>query len=387
MASNGVGKQQQIAVFGESGSGKTVLLSTFYGMAQESSFKKASRFEVLADDIGQGTRLHQNFLKMKNANERPVSNSFSSTSYGFSIKRRLAADPKPKATEDLRVTWHDYPGQWFSEDPGTEEENARRILTFRALLGSDVAVLLIDGAKLAANAGEEDRYLKALFTMFRNGLVKLRDDLLDEGKPLTRFPRIWILGLSKADLLPDLDATGLKEIVVEKAGAEMIELRDTLASLVEMPEALSVGEDFVLLSSAKFEPTRIDVTARTGVDLILPMTAVLPFDRLVKWANLARRGSKVANDLARAAIPVAVVLAPGVKALSRLGKFAGPIGFIATFASTALATGLAEADGGFFQKLEDQADKNHDFLAAVLAGFGGDLQRAEDAGVLLRSHK
>lgn len=385
MASNGVGKQQQIAVFGESGSGKTVLLSSFYGMAQESSFKNASQFEIFADDNGQGTRLHQNFLKMKKANERPATTRFAATSYAFSIKRRRASNPTSKPAEDLRLIWHDYPGEWFSEDPSTDEENVRRISTFRALLGSDVALLLVDGEKLAANAGEEDRYLKALFTMFRNGLVNLRDDLLDEGKPLTRFPRIWILGLSKADVLPDLDVAGLKEIVVEKAGAELIELRDTLASLVEMPEALSVGEDFVLLSSARFEPDRIDVTERTGVNLILPMAAVLPFDRFVKWANRARRGSKLANDLARAALPVAVVLAPGIKTFSRLGRFAGPVGAIASFAATALAKTLDEADGGVFQKIEDRATKNHEFLTAVLAGFGGDLQRAEEAGVLLRS--
>ena len=57
--------EQHIAVFGESGSGKTVLLSSFYGATQEPQFLKTSLFHVVADDIGQGNRLHQNYLGMK----------------------------------------------------------------------------------------------------------------------------------------------------------------------------------------------------------------------------------------------------------------------------------------------------------------------------------
>ena len=42
--------EQHIAVFGESGSGKTVLLSSFYGATQEPQFLNASLFDVVADD-------------------------------------------------------------------------------------------------------------------------------------------------------------------------------------------------------------------------------------------------------------------------------------------------------------------------------------------------
>ncbi len=59
--------EQNIAVFGESGSGKTVLLSSFFGATQEASFARESLYKVVADDNGQGTRLRQNYLKMKNA--------------------------------------------------------------------------------------------------------------------------------------------------------------------------------------------------------------------------------------------------------------------------------------------------------------------------------
>ncbi|MGP9747303.1 hypothetical protein [Brachybacterium sp. AOP29-B2-41] len=49
--------EQHIAVFGESGSGKTVLLSSFYGATQDPAFIKDNEFNVVADDTGQSHRL------------------------------------------------------------------------------------------------------------------------------------------------------------------------------------------------------------------------------------------------------------------------------------------------------------------------------------------
>ena len=94
--------------------------------------------------------------------------------------------------------------------------------------------------------------------------------MLDDGRPLARFPRIWILALSKADLLPDLDVFGFRDLIVSKAAADLGELRRVLEGLVDSPSALTVGEDYVRLSSAKFEPNRIEVAERIGLDLILP---------------------------------------------------------------------------------------------------------------------
>src|SRR5687768_13609386 len=63
--------EQHIAVFGESGSGKTVMLSSFYGATQEPQFLKSSLFYVVADDIEQGHRLHRNYLGMRDSARRP----------------------------------------------------------------------------------------------------------------------------------------------------------------------------------------------------------------------------------------------------------------------------------------------------------------------------
>lgn len=46
--------EQHIAVFGESGSGKTVLLSSFYGAAQERENINGAGFNVLAENPSQG---------------------------------------------------------------------------------------------------------------------------------------------------------------------------------------------------------------------------------------------------------------------------------------------------------------------------------------------
>ncbi|WP_082764194.1 hypothetical protein [Frondihabitans sp. PAMC 28766] len=65
MPLNNVAREQQIAVFGAAGSGKTVLLSSFYGAAVEHQISGTDRFDVVAEDAGQRTSLYQNYLGMK----------------------------------------------------------------------------------------------------------------------------------------------------------------------------------------------------------------------------------------------------------------------------------------------------------------------------------
>ena len=49
-------REQHIALFGESGSGKTVLASSFYGPSQEKASSN-DLWDLVADDAGQGNRL------------------------------------------------------------------------------------------------------------------------------------------------------------------------------------------------------------------------------------------------------------------------------------------------------------------------------------------
>jgi ABC-type dipeptide/oligopeptide/nickel transport system ATPase component len=153
--------QQDIAMFGETGSGKTVLVSSFYGSTQDPEFlEKETLFHITADDTGQGNRLLKNFLGMRDSARAPEhTRLYDTTSYAFTLRLRDKSANATKSKFDaVRLVWHDYPGEWWEKDlePAIAE---RRVATFKSLLGSDVAFLLVDGQKLLDNAGEEERYL------------------------------------------------------------------------------------------------------------------------------------------------------------------------------------------------------------------------------------
>src|SRR3984957_4159015 len=375
--------EQHIAVFGESGSGKTVLVSSFYGAMQEPQFLKSSLFDVTADNTGQGHRLHANFLGMRDSARPPVLTRFTSTSYAFTLRLRNkgAQANGSKPFDALRLVWHDYPGEWWEQDVSGEEAE-RRDAAFKSLLGSDVAFLLVDGQRLLANAGEEERYLKSLLGSFRTGLLNLERQLPGDDKPLVRFPRIWIMALSKADLLPELDVFGFRDLIIGKAADDLDELRNALKGFVDSPEALAVGEDFVRLSSARFEPNRIEVTDRFGLDLVLPIAAMLPFERHIKWAEQRQMGSKVAEMLLEGAPALA-------GALIGKGKYAGPQALVAALVgakgvNAAMRTAV-KLGGDQLRKMYLDAMTKKDYLAAVLTQFELDLNAGEDERGLLKS--
>lgn len=379
--------EQHIAVFGESGSGKTVLISSFYGAAQEPAFMKQSLFGVVAEQTSQGTRLHQNYLGMKNARRLPEPNRFAATSYSFAVKLKDAAEPKAmkgKPFDALRLVWHDYPGEWFEEDPSGPEEVQRRTDTFKALVASDVALLLVDGQKLLDHAGEEERYLKALFTTFRTGLAPLKDAMVDDAAPLVRFPRIWTIALSKSDLLPDLDVFALRDLVVEKVGGEIEELRKVIAGLVDGSDALSVGEDYVLLSSAKFAAGQIEVSERVGLDLVLPMAAVLPFERHAKWAKLANMPGKVVEHLLTSKLVTGAGAMAAAKILGKV-KVPGPAAHLLSLLKGDHLSAALLLAGDKLKEINAEARLKEDNLTAVLTGFRMDLESGEADKVFLKS--
>lgn len=386
-------REQHIAVFGGAGSGKTILLSSFYGTAQQEPYKDDHLFNVVADDTGQGTRLYQIYLQMKNAARVPQATRFSSTSYSFAIKLRNWADTKAtknKPFDALKLVWHDYPGEWFEGSVTGAEESQRRIDGFRSLLSSDVAVLLVDGQRLVENAGQEDRYLKALFNMYSNGLSALQTGLLKDGKRLGKFPRIWVLALSKSDLLPDLKVADFRDLLIEKAAGDLNELRTVLAEFIQVPEALSVGEDFLLLSSAKFTDDKIELNKRVGVELILPLAAVLPFERHARWSKTIHDGGKVMESLIGNATNMSGAAAMAATLLNKV-KLPGPLGLAQNALTVAFSSGLLEEAaniaGEQLKRINSAAVAKHDYLTATLTKFRMDLNKAEEEKIFLRSAK
>lgn len=386
--------EQHIAVFGGSGSGKTVLVSSFYGAMQEPEFLRSSMFDVTSDDPGQGHKLFANYLGMRDSARTPPATKFSSTPYSFSLKVRqqVPKDDRHRSFDVLRLVWHDYPGEWFEEDVSGPEEAKRRVDTFRALLGSDVAILLVDGQRLLDHAGEEERYLKSLFGSFRSGLLRLRDPILTDGKPLTRFPRIWIVALSKADLLPDMDVFQFRDLVIGKASDDLDEVRRVIEMFIDSPDALSVGEDFLRLSSAKFEPNRIETVERIGLDLILPVAAILPLQRKMRWLEMTTRGARIAGGLLEGATVLALTLVGPTKVarFARLDKVKGMKTVIRLLGQQRSAAAIAEGlqlGVDQLKRINTDALAKHDYMRAVLTQFGLDLAAGEDAAVLLTSRR
>jgi hypothetical protein len=379
-------REQHIAVFGESGSGKTVLVSSFFGPTQEGSYRN-DLWDLVAGDAGQGTRLYQNYLGMRDSATAPMQTRFANTTYDFSVKLKGGDNDaaKKRPFDVLRLVWHDYPGDWFEFEPSSTEERNRRNDTFRSLLRSDVALVLVDGQKLLDYRGEEERYLKSLMGNFRQSLLRLKDDVLAEQGRLVEFPRIWILALSKADLFPDWDVNTFRDLVILKAAEDIDRLRTTLQELIETPAALSVGEDFMLLSSAKFElksdvpePVEIDLTQRVGLDLVLPVASLLPLERRVQWHEKMEIPRKVLDSLADGAELLAAALIDE--------KYAAVWGFLAkiTKKSKVVEIGskaaplLAEAvklAGPMLREMNEQARAQHDCLRETLTRLKMDLEQ------------
>ncbi|MFV0633989.1 ATP/GTP-binding protein [Demequina sp.] len=375
--------EQHIAVFGESGSGKTVLVSSFYGAAQEPGFSDHAMLNVVASDIGQGNLLHRNYLGMRDQARVPEATRFAATSYGFTLKLKDGQNAQRSAArsfDSAELRWHDYPGEWFEQGVSGEEEARRRVDTFRALLGSDVALVFVDGQRLLDNKGEEERYLKSLLGNLKNGLLSLKDDLLPDGKPLVVFPRIWVMALSKADLLPEMDVYGFRDLLVLKAAGELNELREVITGFIEGSQALSIGEDFLLLSSAQFEPGEIDVKRRVGVDLMIPLASMLPFERHARWASALDLPRRVSDHLAENAGPIAA-------ALIRLGAKIPRVGPFVRFIPPDLIAAVAQAGGDKVKAMNHDARSKHDGLSGALTQMRIDLDDGEGAKVLLRSKK
>lgn len=374
---------QHIAVFGEAGSGKTVMLSSFFGSAQEPQFTQEHLFRIVADDTGQGNRLHQNYLGMRDDSLTPLTDHFASATYNFSLKLKATGQIKKQqpAFNSVRLVWHDYPGEWFEDGVSTDVEAQRRIDTFKNLLQSDVALILVDANRILDAKGQETLYLKSLLGNLKNTLLSLQDDIMPGGKKLDRFPRIWIFALSKCDLLPDYDVYKFRDLLIAKVAGEITELREVLAGFVTGEEALSVGEDYALMSSAKFREDHIETEKRIGVDLVLPIAATLPLQRHLHWATVLTLPGKLSKVLVNSA---------GV-GFTLLGKYQhrlpAPFQKVLSIVNPKAAQDLTDLAGEALDKLQKEALDNKDYLAATATSFQRDLENAIQERIFLRSEQ
>lgn len=255
--------------------------------------------------------------------------------------------------------------------------------TFKNLLGADVAIFLIDAARLLEYPGEEERYLKSVFSNFQNSLLEVKDRVIEEGAQLEQFPRIWMIALSKADLLPEMTVESFQELVILKAGAEINALRQVIADFVGHDDALSVGEDYVLLSSAQFTPGHIDLQNQKGIDIILPLATIFPMERFLKWKELKALPLKLLDKKFAQAAPmiIEVALAKVLPKLPIFKKFPAAVGFAPLLAE------LADSALDGLRQARDNALENQDFYSALMAEFMSKLKIAERDHVFAKSHR
>ncbi|MER7604725.1 hypothetical protein [Nocardioides sp. NPDC127503] len=383
-------QEQHIAVFGEAGSGKTVLLSAFFGAAEDSA-NANDLWDLVAGDAGQGHRLLANYLGMKRDATLPPGTQFAATTYRFSLRLKGSQKSAGQPFDELCLVWHDYPGEWFEGEPSSEDEKGRRATTFEALVRSDVAFLLVDGQKLLDYKGEEERYLRSLIGNFRQEVLRQKDLLDSSDDRLVEFPRIWVMALSKADLFPDWGVSDFRELMIVKAADQIDQLRKTLTSMVDTPEAMSVAEDFMLLSSAKFKlsaagPVEIDVTERKGLDLILPVACLLPLQRRVEWAEKFDIPMRVLDKLADGAEALAVVLvSKHMESVEKLIAKLPKVGPLVAVAARPLLTKAVGLVGEKLKEIHDEALESKDYLTATLTQFKLDLEQGVADGLLFRS--
>ena len=132
---------------------------------------------------------------------------------------------------------------------------------------------------------------------------------------------------------------------------------------------------------------------RIGVDVILPLAAMLPFERHVTWARRQEIPAKVARELAENAGTIGT----GAMALAMFGarhRLPGRLGLISTALATVvpllskdMVQDAASLAGEKLRGVHDRALEKKQSLAAILTGFKIDLERAEREGVLRRSRR
>jgi GTPase SAR1 family protein len=248
----------RLALFGQSASGKTTFLASYFGNQQRNSFEEAHGYRLEAEDISDGNQLLSRYYRME-AGEFPLGTE-QFTEHGFGLK--LHGLPEP----GLRIVWYDYPGGWWERTPKDNSEKLARREAFAKLLTSHVGILLIDGMRFRKDGLP---YVRQLFDQFRAEVRRISDDFKNADSPLETLPHQWVLAISKADLL-SADQTAeviCKEIV---AGAA-----DQLAGVAKAMNSTTFGNQFLLLSSVRGDGARVtDAHQYVGLHLVAPVALV-----------------------------------------------------------------------------------------------------------------
>lgn len=264
-----------MAFFGAPGAGKTCLVSSFYGYQQTAGFKTERGYGLAASDAKVDTALTHHFNQITSGAWPRSSRVFHNYSFDFVVH--------PLDSSVAKVNWYDYPGEWWEKtlDPS---EAARDAEDFARVLQCDVAFLVIDGQRYTEDGA---KYLRTLLPLMKRQFQRHRSLMESNGKPLDRYPRRWVLTLSKSDLMPDgFTARDLHEAITREAAAERDDLARTLLQMVGRPD--DEAETFfttLLLSSLPRQGADAEDRQPFGMELIAPIALAETVEEAIRLAK------------------------------------------------------------------------------------------------------
>lgn len=256
----------RIALFGQSSSGKTTLLASYFGNQQNDSFEKEHGYHLAVEDASIGNRLLSRYHKMEKGEFPRGTEIFETYSFNFMVHE--LHEPS------FKIVWYDYPGGWWENTPKLEVEKLERRKAFKALLQCYVGILLIDGERYN---NEGISYVNCLLDQFKNEIRNIKDSLATDGEPMTDFPKQWIMALSKADILREsITAEDISKTIVSN-GYEQL---DGLAKVVD---SKGFGSKYLLISSVKGKDSKVvNAHQYIGIQLLAPVACLSVLDELAK---------------------------------------------------------------------------------------------------------
>lgn len=347
--SSEVTQELRIALFGQSGSGKTTFLSSFYGNQQLNSFQRSRGYFLEADNISVGNQLLSRFHQMEDGNFPLGTEDFSEFKFNF----KITGIPKP----GLQIIWYDYPGGWWEREPSDSSEEKIRNEALLKILNSHVGIIMVDGQKYMEKGKS---YIKPLLEGFKFQISKLKASIPASDEEL-KLPKQWITAITKADLLP-------KEKTARVIGNEIVrDAADQLLGIADVIGSKEFGHQFLLISSAVGEEGKVvDAGKFVGLQLVAPLALE---SILIDLADKMPKGEKYGL-----AMKTFIYLANLADFFDKLDDFL-PKKFqiLSVLLNTLSAKENLDKGAEFFKRKQLDAAKNGKLTEAVAAAMSAEL--------------